>query len=233
MTTNTQHVATVNKFHADVAAAVRWKHPDYNNSGITRERARRLAEARKNLRAAIPAKPERKGEDPRGAVVAGLAPKTADEIAQIQHAWSKIEKRLDAGQSLHTLLTSADRVTLAAILDGLPTRREVLESSETDSIIREVQQVAFQRLLEIGDEAALSARAQTAILDQADAWADYIAASAESGEPSLAVLSALQQSDPEGYAAIQADSAVDYAETRERVRSLDHMVSVGVLRLDG
>lgn len=54
-------------------------------------------------------------------MIAGLAPRSADEIAQIQHAWAKIEKRLDAGQSLHALLTSADRATLAGILDGLPT----------------------------------------------------------------------------------------------------------------
>lgn len=231
MATNTQHVATVKKFQADVAAAVRWKHPDYNNSGITRERARRLAEARKTLAAAVPPKTERKGEDPRGGVIAGLAPKTADEIAQVQHAWSKIEKRLDAGQSLHTLLTSADRVTLAAILDGLPTRRDVLESSESDSIIAEVQQVAFRRLVEIGDEAAVSAQAQTAILDQADAWSEFMAASAK-GEPTLAQHSALQQSDPEGYAAIQSASA-DGVETSERVRTLDHMVQSGSLRLDG
>lgn len=232
MAMNTQHVATVKKYQADVAAAVRWAHPDYNNSGITRERARRVAEARKNLRAAIPTKPERKGTDPRSAVIAGLAPKTADEIAQVQHAWSKIEKRLDAGQSLHTLLTGADRATLAAILDGLPTRPEVLDSSEAESIIREVQEVAFRRLLEVGDEAAVSAHAQTAILDQEDAWSDYIAASAESGEPSLAVLSALQKADPEGFAAIQSAS-LDGVETSERVRSLDHLVQSGSLQLNG
>lgn len=165
-----------------------------------------MAEARKALGAAVPPKIERKGDDPRAAVIAGLAPKTADEIAQIQHAWAKIEKRLDAGQSLHTLVTTAERATLAAILDGLPTRPEVLESSEADSIIREVQEVAFQRLVEVGDDAAVSAHAQTAILDQADAWSEFMAASVI-GEPTLAQHSALQQSDPEGYPAIVSASA--------------------------
>ncbi|WP_461474465.1 hypothetical protein [Microbacterium sp. HJ5] len=136
--TNAKNVQTFKQFQDAVNAAVRWTHPDYTNNGITRERARRVAEARKALGAAVPPKIERKGDDPRAAVIAGLAPKTADEIAQIQHAWAKIEKRLDAGQSLHTLVTTADRATLAAILDGLPTRPEVLKSSEADSIIREV-----------------------------------------------------------------------------------------------
>lgn len=229
MITNTKNVQTFKQFQDALAAAVRWTHPDYTNNGITRERARRVAEAREALGGAVPPKTERKGEDPRGAVIAGLAPKTADEIAQIQHAWSKIEKRLDAGQSLHTLLTGADRATLAAILDGLPTRREVLESSEADSIIREVEQVAFRRLLEVGDEAAVSAHAQAAILDQADAWSESMAASVI-GEPTIDQHSALQQSDPEGYAAIVSASA-DGVETSERVRTLDHMVQSGSLQL--
>lgn len=122
MMTNARNVQTFKQFQDSVSAAVRWTHPDYTNNGITRERARRVAEAWKALGAVVPPKTERKGEDPRAAVIAGLAPKTADEIAQIQHAGAKVEKRLDAGQSLHTLLTSADRATLAAILDGLPTR---------------------------------------------------------------------------------------------------------------
>lgn len=226
MITNTKNVQTFKQFQDALAAAVRWTHPDYTNNGITRERARRVAEARKALGVAVPPKIERKGGDPRGAVIAGLAPKTADEIA---HAWSKIEKRLDAGQSLHTLLTGADRATLAAILDGLPTRPEVLDSSEADSIIREVEQVAFRRLLEVGDEAAVSAHAQTAILDQADAWSEFMAASVI-GEPTIEQHSALQQSDPEGYAAIVSASA-DGVGTSERVRTLDHMVQSGSLQL--
>ncbi|MHC2999564.1 hypothetical protein [Microbacterium sp. HJ5] len=66
--------------------------------------------------------------------------------------------------------------------------------------------MAFQRLVEVGDDAAVSAHAQTAILDQADAWSEFMAASVI-GEPTLAQHSALQQSDPEGYAAIVSASA--------------------------
>ncbi|UXW85108.1 hypothetical protein NFX31_12900 [Microbacterium azadirachtae] len=234
MSTNTQHVAAVKKYQADVAAAVRWTNPDYTNSGITRERARRVAQARKALAAAIPAKPERKGGDPRESVIAGLAPKTADEIAQIQHAWAKVEKRLDAGQSLHAILTSADRDTLAAILDGISTRPEVLSAGDGGaSIVAEVQQVAYDRLLELGDPEATKAHDSVALLDQAEAWSDYIAALAEPGEPSLAVLSALQRADQEGFTEVQSGSPLEGVETQERLRSLDHLVATGSLQVEG
>ena len=72
-------------------------------------------------------------------------------------------------------------------------------------------------------------RAPTAILDQADAWSEFMAASVI-GEPTLAQRSALQQSDPEGYAAIASASA-DGVETSERVRSLDNMVQIGALQI--
>lgn len=75
-----------------------------------------------------------------------------------------------------------------------------------------------------------SANSQTAILDRVDARKVFSAASATS-DPTLAQHSALQQSGPEGCAAIQAHSPVAQAETRERVSSLDHMVSVGVLQV--
>lgn len=49
------------------------------------------------------------------------------------------------------------------------------------------------------------------------------------GEPTLTQHSALQQPDPEGYAAIASASA-DGVETSERVRSLDPMVQIGALQ---
>lgn len=234
MSTNTQHVAAVRQYQADVAAAVRWTHPDYTASGISRERAKRVEAARAALRAAVPAKPEHKGGDPRGGVVAGLAPTTADQVAVTAHAWQKVAARLDAGQSLYTLVTTADRATLAAILDGLPTRPEVLEQQDGGAaVVAEVQALAFDRLVELGDEAAVGAQAQTAILDQADAWSDYLAALAEPGEPSLAVVSALHRSDPEGLAATRPESPLDAADTAEQVRGLDRLVSVGGIALNG
>lgn len=233
MTTNTKHAATVRKFQAELAAAVRWTHPDYTHSGITRERARRVAEARKALRAAIPAKPTRAGADPRRAVLDSLAPKSADEIAVLNHTWAKVAARLDAGQSLHAILTTADRATLAAILDGIGTRPEVLSHSDGGaSVVAEVQQVAFDRLVDLGEQDAVAARASTAVLDQADAWADFIAASAE-GEPSLGVISALQKADPEGFIAIRADSPLDSVETSERVRQIDRLVATGAVVVEG
>ncbi|WP_336631114.1 MULTISPECIES: hypothetical protein [unclassified Microbacterium] len=234
MVINTQYLATVKQYQTAIAEAVRWTHPDYTASGISRERAKRVEAARAKLRAAVPAKPDRKGGDPRGAVVSALAPCTADQVAVTAHAWQKVAARLDAGQSLHTLVTTADRATLAAILDGLPTRPEVLEQQDGGAaIVAEVQALAFDRLVELGDEAAVSAQAQTAILDQADAWSDYLAALAEPGEPSLAVVSALHRADPEGLAATRPESPVDAADTAEQVRGLDHLVAVGGIALNG
>ena len=117
---------------------------------------------------------------------------------------------------------------MAAILDGPPTRPEVLESSEADSIIREVERVAFGRLLEIGEESAVSAHAQTAILDPVDPWSAFLAASAR-GDPTLAHHPALQQSDPEGYVAIQSELAVSHAETQSGCARSTNMVSFGLL----
>lgn len=95
-----------------------------------------------------------------------------------------------------------------------------------------MQQIAFDRLVEVGDPEATKAHASTAVLDQVDAWADYIAASAATGEPSVGVLSALQKSDPEGFSEVHAVTADD-VETGERLRSLDHMVAIGVLQVEG
>lgn len=49
------------QYRVEVAQAVAFTHRDYTASGITRERASRVAEARKRLITRIPAKPGERG----------------------------------------------------------------------------------------------------------------------------------------------------------------------------
>ncbi|WP_263091699.1 hypothetical protein [Curtobacterium sp. RIT-PI-V] len=59
--------------------------------------------------------------------------------------WAKVEVRLNAGQNLAKLIESADRETLAAIVDQMPTRL-VTTSPEPEDAIAEIGALAVRRL---------------------------------------------------------------------------------------
>lgn len=149
------------------------------------------------------------------------------------HAWQKVAARLDAGQSLYTLVTTADRATLAAILDGLPTRPEVLEQQDGGAaVVAEVQALAFDRLVELGDEAAVGAQAQTATSTRPTrgrtTWRRWRSRASRRWRSSA--LHARTLRDP---AATRPESPLDVADTAEQVPGLDRLVSVGGIALNG
>lgn len=77
------HAQAFQRFRTELAEAVKWSNPSYTNSAITRERACRVMEARKNLLGAIPDEETATGLTP-AEYIDSLRPTTADQVAVAQ-----------------------------------------------------------------------------------------------------------------------------------------------------
>lgn len=153
-------------FRAAERAAVQWDNPNWHRSAVHDERVKRLREARETLTRALPAPtandPSKVQEKAKEAL-RNLRPGSADAVAVVSNDWAKIEARLDAGQNLAKLIAAADRETLTALVDRMPTRL-VTTSPEPDDAIAEIETLALERLAALGDQTATEAlRAQQAL----------------------------------------------------------------------
>lgn len=92
------HAQVYQRFRTELAEVVKWSNRDYTNSAITRERARHMMVARKNLLGAIPAAATATGPTP-AEYIDSLRPTTADQVAVAQFEWGQAVALLDSGRS--------------------------------------------------------------------------------------------------------------------------------------
>lgn len=177
------HAQAYQRYRAELAEAVKWSNPNYTNSAITRERARRMMEAWKNLLGAIPAQVT--APDPTPAeYVDSLRPTTADQVAVAQFEWGQAKTLLDSGRSLDQIIHAASPANLRAVAAYMDTLPEVVSSIAPDEVVAEVKSLVFDRLAEAGDEGAAQVRTAQQAVAAPNAWRRVLTEALE-GQPSV------------------------------------------------
>lgn len=157
-----------------------------------RARQRRETDAiRARLTAALPALPSMPDRQP---VLDALAPKGADDLALQGHQWAKVRALLDAGQDLPSIIATADRTRLAAILDHVETMPEVLQDSQPASVVEFIESAAWERLVQVDPDAEKVAAAEAATLP-ARAWHAILEGAATTGALDYDGLVLLREAD--------------------------------------
>lgn len=212
------------RYRAELAEAVKWSNPNYTNSAITRERARRLMEARKNLLAAIPAEAKASGPTPTE-YIDSLRPATADQVAVAQFEWGQAKALLDAGRSLDQIIHTASPARLRAVAAYIDTLPEVVASIAQDEVVAEVRSLVFDRLAAAGDEGAEQVRSAQQAAAAPNAWRRVLTEALE-GQPSIGAATELHRADPEGFAAMdRSEFASADIDVDQRVQALDRVIS--------
>ena len=121
-----------------------------------REKVEQWRASTAQITPSVPPVPER------STVLGALRPGGADDIALHAREREKGAALVGAGRSIESIIASADRTRLAAILDGMETSEDVLSSSQGDAILGERTDAVFARLAEIDDDARAIAEAETA-----------------------------------------------------------------------
>lgn len=162
----------------------------------------------------VPSVPER------STVLDALKPRTADDVALHAREREKVAALVGAGRSIESVIASADRTRLAAILDGVETSEDVLTSSQGDVIVAERTGAIFDRLAEIDDAARKVADAEAAAAP-AQAWAAVFADASTQGLAGVAAKSALYHVDSSAYGLVSdAEREVDAAAIDRLLHSL-------------
>ncbi len=211
------------RYRTELAESVKWSNPDYTNSGITRERVRRLMEARKNLLAAIPAEATATGPTP-AEYIDSLRPTTADQVAVAQFEWGQAKAQLDSGRFLDQIIHAASPARLRAVAAYIDTLPDVVSSIAPDEVVAEVKSLVFDRLADAGDEGATQVRSAQQAVAAPNAWRRVLTEALE-GQPSLSAQTELHQADPEGFAAMdRSEFASADIDVDQRVQALDRVV---------
>jgi hypothetical protein len=236
MTLNTKlYQKAYAQYRADLQQAAQWTHADYSHNGITRERARRIADARKKLQAKIPGALQQEAlTDPRPKVLDGLAPKNADQVAMIQHDWGTVQAALASGRSLQQVVveaTSAER--LAAIATNAEAWAYGQNTNDPAGVAADIRAMVYDRLVEIGHEPAVQANLLNQQFAAHQAWHEVMTGALGS-EQTLGTVTDLAKADPDGYkafatASAQFDPSGDVART---VAHIDSLVVSGQMKLE-
>lgn len=208
MTTNNCATA-VRGYRDELGAAMHYADADLAPEAIATRKRARVHEARQTLLAARPVLPQNLPS--RDGVIASLRTKTADEIARVQHEATKVQALLDKGRSLGQIIANADETRALAIADMIETLPATLESRSGDEIIAEVHGLVFDRLADLGVEAATSVRDAEQQHAPALAWHRAMSEAADGSDASIAAWQDVYRADPEGYEAIRGglDGTVD------------------------
>lgn len=227
--TNSKTLAdAIAKFRSATTSAVNFHDPDLTNSAITRRRHQAVMQARSELLKALPPQPDAPKVN-RATVLAGRAPKSADQVAMIQQEFSIVERLLAAGQPIEQIILNASPARLDAILAHAEILPSTLRSTDPTAVVEAVRGHVFDRLVETGDPNAVMARDAQLAHDRQVAWREVITGTIE-GDRYGRGLAALHRTDPEGFEALAAVASdpVTAADTGERVRHLDRVFGIGV-----
>jgi len=217
------HAQAFQRFRTELAEAVKWSNPNYTNSAITRERACRVMEARKNLLGAIPDEETATGLTP-AEYIDSLRPTTADQVAVAQFEWGQAKALLDSGRSLDQIIHTASPARLRAVAAYIDTLPEVVTSIAPDEVVAEVRSLVFEQLAESSDEGAAQVRAAQQAVAAPNAWRRVLNEALE-GQPSLGAVTELHQADPEGFAAMdRSEFASADLDVDQQVQALDRVI---------
>ena len=179
-----------------------------------REKVEQWRASTAQITPSVPPVPER------STVLGALRPGGADDIALHAREREKVAALVGAARSIESIIASADRTRLAAILDGLETSEDVLSSSQGDAILGERTDAVFARLAEIDDDARAIAEAETAAAP-GQAWQQMFAETVENGVAGVAAKSALYRSDAAAYDLVaSAEREIDAAAIERVLRSI-------------
>ena len=232
METKNNHAKAFGAYRKAVAEAVRWHSPDYSDSGIWRERARRVAEARKALMAALPAEAKATGPSP-AEFVQSLRPTTADQVAVADFEWRQAQTLIDAGRPIEAVIHDASPARARAIAAYIDTLPRVLESRDPAGVTAEVQALVFDRLVAAGDADAVAVADTHRAVESPNAWREFLEG-AVTGSTTIGVQSRLAAVDPEGFAEAQSfRSPLEDGETNARIDHIDQLVASGRVSVAG
>lgn len=189
------NITLVTTARRDLLAAARLQDRHLTPEGLRARQRREIEAIRARLTAAMPAEPTTPDRQP---ILEALAPKGADDLALQAHQWSKVRALVDAGQDLPTIIQTAGRVRLAAILDNLETMPEVLQDSQPASVVEFVEGAVWDRLVEVDTAAQQIAAAETATLP-ARAWRTILEGLTSTGEIPFDGLVLLREADTDAF----------------------------------
>ncbi|MGA5644123.1 hypothetical protein ACPCHV_02400 [Microbacterium sp. NPDC088796] len=209
MTDTNRFAAAVRGYRDEITAAMNISDDSLSVSGLGERQRAAVAAARARLLAAVPPLPQ--GAQSRDDVLAGLGATTADEIARMQHEQGKVRALLDAGRPLAQIIAEADDVRALAIADLVETLPQVLESNSGTEIVAEVRGRVFDRLADLGVDAAASVRNVEQQNAPAIAWHQAMTETAAGSDASVAAWQDVYRADPEGYEIVREgfDGQVD------------------------
>ncbi len=219
----TKNLATAyGEYRKAAAEAMKFHDPNYTNSAITRERARRLQAARAALAKALPSRASRDASNTksRDAALGKLAVTNADTAAVASNEWTKVKSALDSGRNLGQLIASADQRRLMAILDHLDTDL-VIGTGDEEGVRAEVTQAALTRLADLGDADATTALAAQNAEAHDRAWQSVVD-EASRGEVSVRSRTALRRASVEEYDSAFPDTN-EASDLNLAISHLDHI----------
>lgn len=209
--------------------AVLFDNPDWHRADVHDERLKRLRAARKALRAATPARTAEGVSPAQGKAteaLGNLRPTHADEVALIGNEWAKVEARLNAGYNLAKIIETADRQTLAAIVDRMPTRL-IVTSPEPDDAIAEIEDMAVERLASMGDLTALASFEARSADQIASAWGAILEEVAEQHSVSTTASTMLFNADPDEWRMTVAQTPDDDHMVEKAIRDVSANLDFG------
>lgn len=184
-------------YRDEMKAAMQISDDNLSATGLCERQSVAVAAAKSRLRAAVPPLP--KGAQSRDDVLAGLGATTADQIARMQHEQAKVRAMLDAGRALGQIIADADDVRALAVADLVETLPQVLDSNSGAEIVAEVRGLVFDRLADLGVDAAASVRDIEQQNAPTIAWHRAMTETAEGNDASIAAWQDVYRADPEGY----------------------------------
>ncbi|MGN6272157.1 MAG: hypothetical protein ACTHMQ_03620 [Protaetiibacter sp.] len=204
--------------------AVKFTNPNFTNSAVTRERYKRLQDARNTLRddfARITTLST--AGDPQAALAAAfetLAARDADSVAVASNEWGKVRAMLDSGRNLGQIIDNADRRRLSAILDHA--EELGIQAQDVEGVVAEVQSRVLDRLAGLGEPTAQAALEAVQQARYQDAW-QAVATETLEGRLTIGSQSALFNAAPNEYRETIGADDPDSFEIGEAVAHLDRL----------
>lgn len=142
--------------------------------------------------------------------------RTADDVALHARDRETIEALVAAGRTLDSVIATADRTRLAAILDAVETSDDVLPSSEGDALVDERTAAIFD-----GSPRSTTTPGRSPTLRLRQHRATIFADTAEQGVPGMRGKTALYSADSSAYDLVAApERQVDVAAIGQMLRVL-------------
>jgi len=206
--TPSPHAQAIGTLYADLNAATQFADSDLTVEAHRRRQAEGIAAAKVKFDAAAPKAPAEQA-DPRAAVLAARRPTTADQIAMNQREMQRVNAAIEDGRTIEDVIRTASPETVAAIADEIELLPSVREAGDSAFEAQALRDLAFARLVELGDQESVAAAAAWTEQETAAAW-HQVGREARDGLVSIGALTRLHRVDEAGYEQLAAHERPDY-----------------------